>query len=96
MAQFLVERRLVEVAKRLARARDELAVAEEQAAALLEAAEDARVRALVSETPLAQRESQEARRHADAMVGAKNSLAEQVKKLEAELDELLDKFVAGT
>jgi chromosome segregation ATPase len=90
----MVERRLMEVSKRLAKVREELAVAEEQADALADLAEDARVRALVSETPLAGRESQEARRHADAMAGARDQLAGQVGRLESELNELLDKLTA--
>jgi flagellar biosynthesis chaperone FliJ len=83
----------MEVSKRLGKAREELAVADEQLAALSEAAEDARVRSLVSETPLAARESQEAQRHADAMSGARDSLASQVKRLQTELDQLLDKLL---
>ena len=94
VTQFMVERRLMEVSKRLAKLREELAVAEEQADALADLAEDARVRALVSETPLAGRESQEARRHADAMAGARDQLAGQVGRLESELNELLDKLTA--
>ena len=92
----MVERRLTEVSKRLARVRDELAVVDEQARALADAADDARVRALVSETPLAARESQEASRHAEAMAGARDQLAGQVRRLEAELNELLDKLVTGS
>jgi chromosome segregation ATPase len=86
----------MEVSKRLRKAREELAVADEQLSALSEAADEARIRSLVSETPLAARESQEARRHAEAMAGARDSLASQVRKLEAELDQLLDKLVPGT
>jgi len=93
VAQYLVERRLMEVSKRLRRAREELAVADEQLHALTEAADEARLRSLVSETPLAARESQEAQRHADAMASARESLASQVKRLESELDELLDKLL---
>ena len=96
MAQYIVERRLVDVSRRLRRAREELSVAEEQLQALSEAADEARLRSLVSETPLAARESQEAQRHAEAMAGARDSLASQVKRLEAELDELLDKLVPGS
>jgi chromosome segregation ATPase len=96
MARFLVERRILEVSKRLRRAREELAVADEQLSALSEAADEARIRSLVSETPLAARESQEAQRHAEAMQGARDNLVAQVKRLEAELDELLDKLVPGT
>jgi len=87
-----VERRLMDVSKRLRKAKEELSVAEEQLSALLDAADEARTRSLVSETPLAARESQEARRHAEAMAGARDSLASQVRRLEAELNELLDKL----
>src|SRR5579875_618313 len=94
MSRLLVERRLVDVSKRLARARQELAIADEQARAMADEADEMRVRALVSETPLAAKESQEARRHADAMAGARDGLAQQVRRLEAELNELLDKLEA--
>jgi chromosome segregation ATPase len=93
MARYLVERRILEVSKRLRRASEELAVADEQLSALSEAADEARIRSLVSETPLAARESHEAERHAEAMQGARDSLVSQVKRLETELDELLDKLV---
>ncbi len=86
----------MELSKRLRRAREELAVADEQFRALAEAADDARVRALVSETPLAARESNDAQRHAQAMGAARDSLAAQVKRMEAEVDELLDKLLPGT
>jgi uncharacterized coiled-coil DUF342 family protein len=45
---------------------------------------------------LAAKESQEAQRHAAAMAGARDGLASQVKRLEHELDELLDKLVPGS
>jgi predicted nucleic acid-binding Zn-ribbon protein len=95
MAQYLVERRLIDVSRRLRKAREELAVADEQFNALAEVADEARIRSLVSETPLAARESQEAQRHAEAMGGARDGLVSQVKRLEKELDELLDKLVPG-
>ncbi|MGH9105390.1 MAG: hypothetical protein ACRDZX_06050 [Acidimicrobiales bacterium] len=95
MPQYLVERRLTEISKRLRKARDELAVADEQLSALAEAADEARLRSLVSETPLAAHESQEAQRHAEAMAGARDSLAHQVKRLETELNGLLDKLLPG-
>jgi uncharacterized coiled-coil DUF342 family protein len=96
MAQYLVERRLMDVSRRLRKTREELAIADEQLMALAEAADEARLRSLVSETPLAAKESQEAQRHADAMAGARDGLASQVKRLEHELDELLDKLVPGS
>jgi len=85
----------MDVSRRLRKAREELSVADEQLAALADAADEARIRSLVSETPLAAKECQEAQRHADAMAGARDSLAAQVRKLESELDELLDKLLPG-
>ena len=67
MSRVLIERRLMDVAQRLKRAREELAVIDDQLAALSEAADEARIRSLVSETSIAHREYTEAQRHADAM-----------------------------
>jgi predicted RNA-binding protein len=67
MSRSLIERRLFDLAQRLRAAREELAVLDEQLAALKEAADEARIRSLVSETPLAHREYAEAQRHADVL-----------------------------
>ena len=74
MHRALLERRIRDVHARLVRAREELAVLDEQLAVVREAADEARVRALVSETPLATHEHSEAARHADAMVRAREAL----------------------
>jgi len=89
MQRVLAERRLREVHARLRRAREELAVIDEQLAVVAEAADDARLRSLVSETPLAAHEYGEARRHASAMQRARNALAEDVGALERRQDQLL-------
>ena len=94
MSKSLLERRLTEVGDRLKALREELAVVDEQLAALVETADDARLRALVSETPLAGREHTEARRHADAMARHRADLAGDVERLERAQDELLDRLVA--
>ena len=73
----------------LVRAREELAVLDEQLAVVLESADDARVRSLVSETPLAAHEHNEVRRQADTMVKARAALAVRVADLERRQDELL-------
>ena len=75
MSQSLLQRRLIDVSDRLKRLRAELAVADEQCAFLEAEAEDARLRALVSETPLAEAEAHEARRHADAQARQRDALA---------------------
>jgi hypothetical protein len=94
MSRSLIERRLFEVAERQRALRAELAVADEQLAALAEAADDARLRALVSETPLAEREHTEAQRHADAMARHRADVLAQLAELERTQDALLDRLLA--
>jgi hypothetical protein len=72
-----------------------LVVLDEQLAVVQESADEARVRALVSETPLATREHDEASRHADAMVRARDALAKTVIDLEHRQDELLAHVASG-
>jgi hypothetical protein len=92
MSRSLIERRLTEVHERLRRAREELAVLDEQLAALTETAEDARLRALVSETPLADKEHREAQKHADAMLRSRAAVLAAIAELERAQDELLDRL----
>jgi hypothetical protein len=89
MHRVLLERRIRDVHTRLVRAREELAVLDEQLSVVQDSADEARVRALVSETPLASREHDEATRHADAMVRAREALHHTVVDLEHRQDELL-------
>jgi hypothetical protein len=90
----LLERRLTEVATRLKQLRSELLVSDEQLHALADAAEDARLRALVSETPLADQEHHEAQKHADAMQRHRAEVASTIDQLERRQDELLDRLTA--
>jgi phage terminase Nu1 subunit (DNA packaging protein) len=94
MSRVLIERKLFDVAQRLKRAREELAVIEEQHAVLAEAADELRIRSLVSETPLAQREYSEAQRHADAMERSRRTVAAEVAELQSTQDELLDRLIS--
>jgi flagellar biosynthesis chaperone FliJ len=96
MSRSLIERRLSDVTDRLKRARSELRVVDEQLAALAETADEARVRALVSETPLADKEHHEAQRHVDAMTRSRAALAASIAELERAQDELLDRLVPET
>lgn len=61
----------------------------EQYAVVSEEAEEARLRSLVSETPLAAHEYGEVKRHADAMARAREALVSTVTDLEKRRDELL-------
>ncbi len=62
---------------------------DEQFEVVSEEAEDARLRSLVSETPLATHEYAEVRRHADVMARARQSLMDNVTDLQRRQDELL-------
>ncbi len=93
MDQQSLERRLTEVHQRLVKARQELAIIEEQLLVFTETADEARLRALVSETPLANHEWQEARRHEEAMMRGRDTAKARVGELERAQDELLNKLV---
>lgn len=89
-----VERRLRAVSRDLQRLRTELAVVDEQLYPLVEEAEDARIRALVSETALAQKSKIEAERHADALKRHRDRVIRSLTELEALQDELLDSLTS--
>ena len=90
----MLERRLVDVSERLKRIRAELAVTEEQLVFLEEEADEVRLHALVAETPLADVEAHDARRHADALARHHDSLRQTVRELQGEQDQLLDRIAA--
>jgi hypothetical protein len=94
MSRSILQRRLVDVSDRLKRMRVELTVTEEQLVFLEDAAEDARLRALVAETPLADVEARDARRQTDVLARHRDSLRANVAELEREQDSLLDRISA--
>jgi chromosome segregation ATPase len=89
MGSRLVNRRLVDLQRQLAQARESLGVLEEQVAVWNDALDDARIRALVSETPLQSKEYEDLARHvAVANAEMKRRLGE-VQELVTQRDELL-------
>lgn len=93
VGRTLIERRLRDVSDRLKAVQREVAVANEQLAHLAEEAEDTRLRSLVSETPLAEREYRDAQRHADAMERHRREVSTEIARLEQAQDELLDRLL---
>ena len=93
MSRSLIERRLTDVADRLKQLRSDLGVADEQVLHFAEEAEDARLRSLVSETPIAEREHRDAARHAAAIERSRRELVDEIARLEALQDELLDQLL---
>ena len=95
MGRRVIERKLAELTDRLGRLRSDLEVADEQLAHFQQLAEEARVRALVSETAIADREYREAERHATAMKRQRGQLKDEVDRLAIVQDAMLDQFIAS-
>ncbi|HJO20411.1 MAG: hypothetical protein GY882_05330 [Actinomycetia bacterium] len=92
MARPLIERRLSEIGERLRRLRADVAVTEEQISHLADEADEARVRHLVSETPLSERGRREADGQVHAMSRHREDLLAEVLRLEITQGELLDRM----
>jgi uncharacterized coiled-coil protein SlyX len=90
--QSSIERRLQNVSGQLAGLRHEISVLDEQLAHFADEADDARLRALVSETPLADREHRDASRTVTALRRDRGVKVERLTKLEAKQDDLLDEL----
>jgi hypothetical protein len=94
VSRSVLERKLSETTDRLRALREELRIADEQLAHFAEEADDARLRALVSETPLAEHEHTEAQKHADAMARHRAAVVAELADLERTQDDLLDRLIA--
>ena len=94
MGRTLIERRLRDVSERMKQVGRELSVVDEQLAHLVDDADEARLRALVSETPLAGQDHREAQRHADAMRRHRDALVAELAELDHTQNDLLDRLVA--
>ena len=95
MVKWLVERKLADTSARLRKAREELIEIDLQAQHFAHEADDDRIRAMVSETPVADRELQESQRHADTMRRAKTRMLSRIADLERQQDDLLDRLSAA-
>jgi hypothetical protein len=87
------ERRLRNASKSLKALREELRVASEQLEHVIDDERDKEMRALVSETPLAAREFEDARRHRHVLEGYVVRVRAQITDLELLQDALLDRMI---
>ena len=94
MSKAAVEKKLADVAAKLDRARQELSIIDEQLAVMVDEADDLRIRALVAETPLANKEHAEAHRHAQAMQASRDHVAASIEDLLRRRDDLLDQWAS--
>ena len=92
MSRDRIERRLRGVGQQLNALRTDLHVCDEQLLQISDEADECRLRALVSETPIAEREYREAQRHADRLRQHRDEIAARITRLEADQDALLDRF----
>lgn len=94
MKRSMIERKLTEVSDEIRRVREDLRVSGEQLEHFAGEADEARIRALVSETPMAEQDFQEANRHAETMRRHHSELEERLVALEARQDSLLDQMMS--
>jgi len=87
-----IERRLLDISDRIKQASADLTVTDEQLGFLDEEAEDARLRAIVAETPLEVATANEAARHADALRRHRDALVRTIADLRTDQDNLLDRL----
>jgi len=87
------KRHLEDIQRRLMSARESLSVLEEQVAVWNEALDEARIRSLVSETPLLTAEYNELSKHVVAANAEMIRRSNEVRSLTAERDELLRDWV---
>jgi hypothetical protein len=87
-----IERRLAGVGRELQHLREELRVTDEELAHFRAEADDARLRAVVSDRFDAARDDREAQRSVDAIDRQRAHLAGQIDRLEQAQDELLDQL----
>lgn len=90
-----IERQLRKVGDQLRLLRTDLRISSEQLLKMEDAAEDARLRALVSESPMAQRQHRLSARHLERLNRHRQRVIKKIAELEATQDSLLDRLTAG-
>lgn len=92
MSRASIERKLVAVSDEIRALHDRLRVLDEQLLHFVDAADDARLRSLVSETPLAAGEHREAAKTVAGLRRDRDAQMKRMTKLEAKQDALLDQL----
>lgn len=92
MGQRLLQGKLVRLSARVRELSEELRVVEDQLSHLAEETDELSLRALVAETPAAEFEYREAKRHSDAMQRHREGLRNELADVERRINELLDRM----
>jgi hypothetical protein len=90
-----LERNLNALSDRLDRAREELRIVEEQILFQMDVVEETKTRMLVSETPLADRDHDEARADHIRMLKERDRIQGEIAELRHEQDRLLDRMLGS-
>jgi hypothetical protein len=90
-----IQKSLNELGDRLARARDELRIVDEQLVFQKDVVEEAKTRMLVSETPLADRVYREARDDQRKLEFQQEKAQKEIESLRREQDRLLDQMLGA-
>ena len=96
MSRAGIERKLRSVSSEMRKATEELRVLDEQLAHFADSADDARLRSMVSETPLAAQEYREAAKTVAALRRDRDHWAERLDELETRQNELLDQLLEAS
>ena len=87
-----LEKRLIEISRRIKKEKEDLLVAEEQLISLINDADEARIRSLVSETALSDTDRRDSARQSENMEKYCQKIQNEIDRLEEIQDGLLDKL----
>ena len=88
-----IEKSLAEIGDRLNKAKNDLRIVEEQLLFQMDVMEEAKTRALVAETPLADREFRTARDDYERLGKQREEVQRDILELQKEQDRLLDRML---
>ena len=89
MFRKALEKRLLEVSRRIKKEKEDLLVAEEQLISLIDDADEARIRSLVSETAISDNERRDSARQSENMEKYCQKIRNEIQRLEEIQDGLL-------
>ncbi|MEY3557957.1 MAG: hypothetical protein RL374_663 [Actinomycetota bacterium] len=92
MGHRLIQRRLSQVSARMRELTEELRVVGDQMVQVVEEADEKSLRALVSETPSAEFEYRDAKKHADVIQRHHQQIVAELADLERRMNSLLDRM----
>ena len=87
-----LEKRLLEISRRIKKEKEELLIAEEQLISLIDDAGEARIRSLVSETAISDNDRRDSARQSENMEKYCQKIRNEIQRLEEIQDGLLDKL----